>query len=123
MATFRLKYVGVSLAINGTDYKIYNMYCPDNKDLSLHTMDIPNENCLVVGDFNSHSTSWVYKENNNRGDEIEDWQTKSNMILLNKVDDPPTYYSRRWMTTSTPNLAFEFATGDIACKTTREVST
>ena len=98
---------------------IYNVYRPDNKDLSLRSMNITDENCLIVGDFNSHSTSWGYSENNARGDEVEDWQTESNLILLNDIQDQDTFYSRRWLTTSTPDIAF--ATGNLAWKTERKV--
>ncbi|GFS25227.1 RNA-directed DNA polymerase from mobile element jockey-like [Elysia marginata] len=41
------------------------------------------------------------------------------LLLLNSPEDPPTFYSRSWMTTSTPDLAF--ATEDIALKKTRLV--
>ena len=41
------------------------------------------------------------------------------MILLNDTQDQDTFYSRRWLTTSTPDLAF--ATGNLAWKTERKV--
>ena len=105
---------GVDITINQTCIKIFNIYRPDNKDLSLHNFDVPQENCIVLGDLNSHSTCWGYEANNARGDEIEDWQSETNMVLIDDPDDPPTFYSRRWMTTSTPDLAF--ASGNLANK-------
>ena len=98
---------------------VFNFYCPQDKDLSLQKMDIPKENCLIAGDFNSHSTCWGYEETDRRGDEVEDWQIENNMLLLNDPEDPPTFFSRRWISTSTPDLAF--ATEDISKKTTRKV--
>ena len=65
---------GVDITINQTRIKIFNIYCPDNKDLSLHNFDVSQENCIFLGDLNSHSTRWGYKANNARGDEIENWQ-------------------------------------------------
>ena len=62
-----------------------------------------------------------YEANNARGDEIEDWQSETNMVLINDPDDPPTFYSRRWMTTSAPDLAF--ASGNLANKIQRNVTT
>ena len=50
---------------------------------------------------------------------MEDWQVESKLLLLNDPEDPPTFYSRRWRTTSTPDLAF--ATDDLSKKTTRRV--
>ena len=48
--------------INGADIthgeeciRIYNAYCPPDRDLSLEQMTIPNQNCVVVGNFNSQS--------------------------------------------------------------------
>ena len=110
---------GVNITLNQTNIKVYNVYCPDNKNLSLQAMDIPTDNCLVIGDFNSHSTSWGYEENDTRGDEVEDWQSETSMVLINDPEDPPTFYSRRWMTTTTPDLAF--ASGNLAGKTKRKV--
>ena len=50
---------------------------------------------------------------------MEDWQVESKLLLLNDPEDPPTFYSRRWRTTSTPDLAF--ATDDLSKKTSRRV--
>ncbi|GFR58706.1 hypothetical protein ElyMa_000038400 [Elysia marginata] len=41
------------------------------------------------------------------------------LLLPNSPEDPPTFYSRSWMTISTPDLAF--ATEDVTSKTTRQV--
>ena len=109
----------VKFTVDNSVITIYNLYCPSDKRLSLQHMDIPSENCLVVGDFNSHSTSWGYDVTDPRGDEVEDWQIESNMILLNDPEDPPTFFSRRWLTTTTPDLAF--ATDDLSHKTSRKV--
>ena len=111
--------IGTDIILNEDCFRIYNAYCPHDRDLSLEHMNIPNRKCVVVGDFNSHSERWGYEETDNRGDKIEDWEIDSNLHLLNQSDDEPTFYSRRWMTTSTPDLAF--TSEDIAAKTTRTV--
>ena len=82
-------------------------------------MEIPDSKCLVVGDFNSHSEAWGYKESDQRGDEVEDWQIDNRMLLLNDPQDPPTFFSRAWLTTTTPDLAF--ATGDVTSIAERHV--
>ena len=110
---------GVNITVDNSVISIYNLYCPQDKDLSLRNMDLPTENCMVVGDFNSHSTCWGYEETDRRGDEVEDWQIDSNILLLNDPEDTPTYFSRRWISTSTPDLAF--ATEDLSRKTSRKV--
>ena len=107
------------ITVQNKQVRIYNLYCPDNRDLSLDTMDIRQENCVILGDFNSHSESWGYSETNARGEEVEDWQTDNQLQLLNNPDDPPTYFSRRWLTTSTPDLAF--VTNNLVPKAERTV--
>ena len=56
---------GVRVTVDGSDITIFNLYCPPDKELSLQFLDIPSEDCLVVGDFNSHSPSWGYDSTNN----------------------------------------------------------
>jgi len=112
---------GVSLTVDKTKVTLFNLYCPDNKHLSLSAMEIPSQNSLIVGDFNSHSTSWGYNETDRRGDEVEDWAIENSLILLNDPEDSPTFFSRRWLSTTTPDLAF--ATEDLSQRTDREVRT
>ena len=88
-----------------------NCYSPPDKDLNLHTLQLKDSGLLLVGDFNGHSPSWGYTELNNRGEQIEDWMIENNLILINKPNDMPTYLSRSWKTTSTPDIAI--ATDDI----------
>ena len=41
-----------------------------------------------------------------RGEEVEDWQVDNGLVILNKHDDPLTFLSRRWLSSTTPDLAF-----------------
>ena len=82
-------------------------------------MDITDTHCIVVGDFNSHSERWGYQQTDLRGEEVEEWEIDNNLFLLNAQEDPPTFYSRRWKSTSTLYLAF--ATGDLSHKIVRMV--
>ena len=79
---------GVEMTIGSQKLKLYNAYCPQDKELSLEYMEIPDDQCLIVGDFNSHSEAWGYAESDRRGDEVEDWQVDHRLILLNDADDP-----------------------------------
>ena len=56
--------------------------------------------------MNSHSQSWGYDHIDKRGEEVENWQDDNNMLLINDPEDQPTFYSRHWHTTSTPDLGF-----------------
>ena len=63
--------------------------------------------------------SWYYDDLDNKGDEVEYWINTHNMVLINKANDPLTFYSKAWRTTSCPDLAI--ATDDVAKITSREV--
>ena len=54
-----------------------------------------------------------------KGEEVKGWIIANNLVLINKPDDQPTFYSRVWHTTSSPDLAV--ATDDIRKITSREV--
>ena len=60
----------VKITVDNSVLTIFNLYCPSDKDLSLQAMERPTENCLLIGDFNSHSTSWGYDETEQRGDNL-----------------------------------------------------
>ena len=42
---------GAHITMGNTTVTIFNFYCPSDKDLALHTMNLPRENCLTVGDL------------------------------------------------------------------------
>ena len=48
---------GVDVTIQDKQIKIYNVYCPPDRNLVLDAMDVPQENGMIFGDFNSHSQS------------------------------------------------------------------
>ena len=57
-----------------SELTLVNYYCPNNRPLSLQSVEISDRNFIIVGDFNSHSQSWGYDQADSRGDEVEDWQ-------------------------------------------------
>ncbi|KAK3763551.1 hypothetical protein RRG08_056975 [Elysia crispata] len=69
------------------------------------------ESWIICGDFKSLSSAWGYKNFDAKAEDVEDWMTSNNLILINIPYDEPTYFSRVWNTTSTPDLAA--ATDDI----------
>ena len=111
--------IGIKAVLKDITLTVYNTYSPSNKPLQLHGVNPPQENFLIVGDLNSHSPSWGYKDLDQKGEDLEDWMTENFLVLINKPDDPPTYYSRSWRTTSTSDLAM--GTDDIAKTCTRKI--
>ena len=115
------EFLGVKLVLPETSVTVFNVYSPPDKQLQLDSIAVDPHNWIITGDFNSHSPSWGYRELNRKGEDLEDWTSSNQLILINKPEDLPTFYSRVWRTTTTPDLAF--ATDDIHSISNREVST
>uniref|UniRef100_A0A0B7BQ42 Endonuclease/exonuclease/phosphatase domain-containing protein n=2 Tax=Arion vulgaris TaxID=1028688 RepID=A0A0B7BQ42_9EUPU len=113
------EFIAVQLLINNTKMTLYNIYSPPSIQTELEAIKVQDDNLLIVGDFNSHSPSWGYDTLDPRGESLEEWLITNSLTILNHPDDPHTCYSRRWRTTSTPDLAF--ATDDIHRITERQV--
>ena len=105
--------------LKDTELWLLNVYCPNDRPLSLDTIHVPDSCFPAVGDFNSHSQSWGYNHMDRRGEEVEDWQDEHHLVLINSPHDTPTFYSRSWRTTSSPDLAL--CTEDIHRDVIREV--
>ena len=105
------EHITVKIILPNSEVTIVNCYCPPDKNLGLHHIPTSEKELLILGDFNSHSPSWGYDNFNNRGEQIEDWLTENQLILINKPDDKPTHFSRAWKSTSHPDLGI--ATDDI----------
>ena len=99
------EYITVRIVLPKKEIIVQNIYCPSDRDIETNYF-ASSENSIIMGDFNSHSPSWGYDSMDNRGEIIEDWLIENNFILLNKPDDDPTFWSRAWKKTSTPDLCF-----------------
>ena len=110
---------GIDATVGTKTFRIFNVYCPPGRELSLETMELLDNKCMVTGDFNSHSEAWGYESADARGEEVEDWQVENSLTLLNDPEDTPTCFTGRWNSNTTPDLAF--ATYDTARITTRTV--
>ena len=94
------EYLGVKLVLSGTPVSVFNIYSPPDTQIQLHNIKVEPQSWIITGDFNSHSPSWGYGKLNSKG-EVKNWITENRLILINKPDDPDTFYSRTWRTTST----------------------
>ena len=113
------EYLGVKLVLAGTPVTVFRIFSPPDKQIQLHNIKVEPQSWVITGDFNSHSPSWGYGQVNSKGEEVENWITENRLIPIIKPDDPDTFYSRTWRTT-TPDLAI--ATDDIQGIAEREVS-
>ena len=99
------EYQVMEIKADNVDIQLVNFYCPNDKPLSLDTISTEVSNFIIVGDFNSHSQSWGYQHIDRRGEEVQNWQDDNRLLLINSPSDQPTFYSRRWHTTSTPDIS------------------
>ena len=119
-ANLDTEYLGVKLVLAGTQATVLNIYLPPDKQIQLHNIKVKPQSWIITGDFNSHSPSWGYEQLYSKGEEVENWISENRLILINKQDDPDTFYSQTWRTTSTPDPGI--ATDDIQGIAEREVS-
>jgi len=61
---------------------------------------------IVIGDFNSHSSSWGYKETNNDGKVVEIWAQGEDMVLIHDNKLLPFFNSGRWKKGYNSDLIF-----------------
>ena len=117
--TGEAEFLHLKVSTKNRTINLINYYCPDDKNLSLEVLKVPKENFLITGDFNSRSQSWGYGNLDRRGEDVEEWQDENCLVLINDPTDQHTFYSRRWHSESTPDLAF--CTDDLHRRLTREV--
>ena len=74
---------------------------------------------VIIGDFNSHSTSWGYQASNEDGDLLEEWAEVHHLDLIHDAKLPPSFNCCRWRRGYNPDLAF---TSDrITCQCKKQV--
>ena len=81
-----LQAVAVSVTLD-KEITICSVYIPPNFHLETEHLDIllkqlPSP-CILVGDFNGHNILWGCKDNNPKGNIIEDFITKNDLCLMN----------------------------------------
>ena len=61
---------------------------------------------IVIGDFNSHSTTWGYQETNEDGCKVENWAPTMSLQLIHDSKLPCSFSSARWKKGYNPDLMF-----------------
>ena len=61
---------------------------------------------IVVGDFNSHSMRWGYRETDEDGCRVEDWAAMEDLQLIHDPKLPCSFNSGRWRRGYNPDLVF-----------------
>ena len=89
---------------NGTQYNLYNIYCPPNSKPNIHPINPHYTRTIFAGDFNAHSPNWGYSSHNNRGKLVEALCNETNLILMQDKETETTLLHRKTGATSRPDL-------------------
>ena len=77
---------------------IHSMYKPPNEKFVLRA--------LVIGDFNSHSTTWGYTNTDDNGEVVEQWADSCNLTLIHNAKLSKSFNRARWKRGYNPDLIF-----------------
>ena len=83
---------------------VHSVYKPPNDQFALPALGHRELSHIVIGDFNSHSTSWGYDTTDNNGEAID-------LTLIHEAKLPISFNTARWKKGYNPDLIF--ASGSI----------
>ncbi|XP_030847026.1 uncharacterized protein LOC115926449 [Strongylocentrotus purpuratus] len=86
------------LAVNMGKLSVTSVYKPPGSTFAFtepQSFDYDLVN-VIIGDFNSHSTSWGYEETNEDGDLAEAWAEAHHLDLIHDAKLPHSFNSCRW---------------------------
>lgn len=82
----KLEAIAVSVHLD-RKISICNIYLPQSQPISTqelqHLAEQLPKPCIILGDFNAHSTLWGDNSRDERGDIVEDFLDQSNLVTLN----------------------------------------
>ena len=85
---------------------VHSVYKPPNDPFELPALCHRNLPHIVIGDFNSHSTTWGYTNTDNEGEAVEQWADSCDFTLNHDAKLPKSFNSARWKKSYNPDLIF-----------------
>ena len=85
---------------------VHSVYMPPNAPFELPALGHRNLQHIVIGDFNSHSTTWGYTSTNNEGEAVEQGAESGDFTLIHDAKLPKSFNSARWKKGYNPDLIF-----------------
>ncbi|XP_061716612.1 uncharacterized protein LOC133524543 [Cydia pomonella] len=86
--------------------KICNIYKPPKSRWPEPALPELQHPSVYMGDFNSHHTSWGYKDIDENGKDIMEWADKTNAFLVHDNKTKGSFKSARWNRCYNPDLVF-----------------
>jgi Reverse transcriptase (RNA-dependent DNA polymerase)/Endonuclease-reverse transcriptase len=105
------------ICINMGNCSISSIYKPPGKEFTFRPLNAcdPQNPKIVIGDFNSHSTSWGYSETDRNGSLVEEWAESNDLALIHDAKLPPSFNSNVWKRGTNPDLCFVSSTIEARC--------
>ena len=85
---------------------VHSVYKPLSDSFELPALGHTNLPHIVIGDFNSHSTTWGYASTDNEGEAVEQWADSCDFTLIHDAKLPKSFNSSRWKKDYNPDLIF-----------------
>lgn len=96
------------LTVELTNCTITSVYKPPHTEIKANDfcqLDADKTH-FVVGDFNSHSSLWGYRDDDRNGEAVIQWADASKLTLLHDNKLPASFNSARWRRGFNPDLVF-----------------
>ena len=95
------------LTVELTSVVVTSVYKPPTVDFNFpqHVPLKHNKSQIIIGDFNSHSTQWGYKDKNKDGIAVEEWIDSNKLSLIHDPKLPTSFQSAHWKWGYNPDLA------------------
>ena len=85
---------------------VHSVYTPPNDPFELPALGHRNLPHIVIGDFNSHSTTWGYASTDNEGEAVKQWADSCGFTLIHDAKLPKSFNSARWKKGYNPAIIF-----------------
>uniref|UniRef100_H3AA56 Endonuclease/exonuclease/phosphatase domain-containing protein n=1 Tax=Latimeria chalumnae TaxID=7897 RepID=H3AA56_LATCH len=91
-----------------SQFKVANVYKPPVN----HGLLLLYHPAIYAGDFNSHHTTWGYRESDQSGADLANWASLNELHLLHDPKQPATFHPARWNQGYSPDLSWVTSAGD-----------
>ena len=86
------------LRVDLNGISVTSVYKPPGERLSFRQplTAVGDQQQVIIGDFNSHSSTWGYATTNNDGVLVEDWAENQRLSLIHDPKLPSSFSNGRW---------------------------